>query len=269
MIDFKTVAKTPITDVAAWLGITGLAERHNEQHGVQFCGKCPISNGTNPTSFKLTPGINRFICWCTSCKALPKPGGDAVELVSRVRKISQKDAAAAIAGQFLAGGAGRADDNDRPQQEAVADARKPSSFNPLDYLKTLATEHDELTGLDILPETLVLFQAGYCNKGLNRGRLAVALHDLNGPIRMFIGVALDGAIPRYLAPKGEELPYWFNAHRLETEGEPLRIVSDVLEVMQAVENGCMNVICPLRPVEALSLAALTSLVKMNKLTVEF
>jgi hypothetical protein len=260
-LDFKAIAATPITDVAKMLGFS-LTEK-----GAQLVGQCPISQSGNTTAFKLTPSMNRFICFCAECKKLPKQGGDCIELVRRFRRLdSHRAAAQEIARHF--NGANEADDNPSTKQEAASSPSKPSGFVPLTYLASLDAEHEALSGLDILPETLIQFKAGYSSKGLNRGRLAVAWHDMSGNITMFIGISLTGDLPLYLAPKGMELPYFFGAHALEEEGE-LRILPTVLDVMRAVENGADNVICPLRPVDTLSLACLAAIVKRKKLTLEF
>jgi hypothetical protein len=265
LLDFKTIAATPIADVAKMLGFS-LAEKVNKEGVLQLVGQCPISHSGNGSAFKISPSYNRWICFCAECGKLPKRGGDCIELVRRFRKFdTHLPAAQEIAHHF--NGAGKADDNPSPKQEASPPS-KPSGFDPRTYLASLDAEHTALSELDILPETLIAFKAGYCLKGINRGRLAVAWHDMSGNITMFIGVALDGTIPRYLAPKGQELPYFFNVHALE-EGEELRILPAVLDVMRAVESGATNVICPLRVVDNLSLACLTTLVKTGKLTVEF
>jgi hypothetical protein len=56
-LDFKAIAATPIADVARLLGFS-LTEK-----GDQLVGPCPISQLTNPTAFKITPSMNRLICF--------------------------------------------------------------------------------------------------------------------------------------------------------------------------------------------------------------
>ena len=261
-LDFAKIRDYPITDIASMLGLK------LEEKGDQLVGICPISKANNATAFKITPNKNRFICFCSTCKKLDKPGGDCIELVRRVRGVDVRQAAHEIELYFTKyrDGAGKAAGNDRPQQE-VADARKQAGFDPLTYLQTLDTEHDALKGLDILPETLVAFQAGYSSKGLNRGRLAVAWHDMTGTIKSFIGVSLNGDLPLYLMPKGVLTPYWFGCSRVEAEGE-LRIVPTLLDVLRAFENGCGNCIAPLRPIEPDAITSLYSLMKDKSLILE-
>lgn len=265
-LDFAKLNAYPIAELCAKLGLK-LAEKQNERFGLQLVGGCAITPGTNTTCFKVTPSINRFICHCSACKQLPKPGGDNLELVKRIRGITDARQAAAELSKLI--GAGEADANARPQQEVATD-RKATDFDPLKYLETLDAGHEALSDLDILPETLIAFKAGYSSKGLLRGRLAVPWHDQAHNIICYFGVALDGVLPRYKFPQGAPSPYWFNAHTLEeSEDEPVRILSDVLDVMRAVENGAVNVICPIAPVNELSLAALSVIIKPKKLTVAF
>jgi hypothetical protein len=263
-LDFKEITKTPIMDVAAMLGFK-LTERQTEK-GPQFVGLCPISQLMTPAAFKVTPGINRFHCFCAECRKLDKPGGDCIELVRRFRRLaSHREAAAEIVRHFQ--GAGKAAENASSSSGQEA-SRNSAGFNPLDYLKSLDAQHDALADLDIMPETLIAFQAGYSSKGLNRGKLAVAWHNAEGVPIAFVGVALNGDLPQYLMPKGMPMPYWFGAHRVE-EGEPLRILPHVFDVMRAHENGCENVICPLAPTDGDALNSLRALVLEKKLIVEF
>lgn len=262
-VNFKQIAQTPILDITSKLGVT-LEEKTARPPGKepyqQWVGLCPISGKGSGTPFKVTPSLNRFVCFCPDCKMLPNKGGDIIELVSRVKKIDHRAAA-----QFI-GGAGKPAGNDRPQQE-VADVRKPSSFDPLKYLATLDARHEALNVLEMSPETLVEFQAGYSSKGLNRNRLAVALHDSHGEILAFAGVALNGEVPELLFPAKYDPPEWFNMHRVE-EGQEVRIVPKILDVMHSTENGCSNVIAPLKPIDHKSLTRLLALFLEKSLTLE-
>lgn len=254
-LDFaKLKTETPILDVLAMLGIEHLTNR-----GDTLRGCCPLCKAEDARAFIVTPAKNTWYCF------KEKSGGDIIRLVAKARDLKDREAAEFIDQHF--NGTGKDDDNAPPRQE-VSTGRKPSTFDPLTYLASLSTEHEVLANLDVLPETLVQFKAGFSNKGTNRGRLAVACHDLTGTIEMFIGIALNGELPRYLAPKGQELPYFFNLHNVE-ENEELRILPHVIDVMQAVENGATNVICSLREVGYLSLSALAAFVKSKKLTVVF
>jgi len=260
VVDFAAVkAAVPITDALAFLGVNHLAA-----NGETLRGTCPLCQSTNARGFVVTPAKGTWYCFSE------KKGGDVIRLTALHGRTDDKGAAQKLAAHFLNGsanGAGKAADN-APGAENGTQARNSAAFNPLDYLKTLDAEHEALAGLDILPETLIAFQAGYSSKGLLRGRMAVAWHNAEGTPIAFIGVALKGELPQYLLPKGQPLPFWFNTHRVE-EGEPVRILPGVLDVLQASENGCTNVICPLAPTDADALNSLRALVLEKKVTIEF
>ena len=256
-LDFNKIRDYPITDVATMLGFK-LTEK-----GDQLVGCCPVSQLMNPTAFKITPSKNRFICFCAECKKFPKQGGDCIEMVRRFRRVEHREAAAEIAKYF---GAGKAADNAPPKQE-VSPERKPTGFDPLVYLETLDTTHDELTILGISPQTLRDYKAGYSSKGLNRGRLAVAWCDVTGEIRAFIGVALKGESPEYLLPKGFTLPYFFGVDHVR-EGQ-LWVLPSVFDVLSSAENGETNVICPIAPTTADALTSLRALLLEKNCTLCF
>ncbi len=67
-LDFKAIAALPITDLASKLGF------RLEAKGEQLVGACPISQTGNATCFKITPAMNRFICFCAECKKQPEAG---------------------------------------------------------------------------------------------------------------------------------------------------------------------------------------------------
>ena len=238
------------------LGINHLTER-----GDILRGCCPLCKHEDTRAFIVTPAKGTFYCF--RCKG----GGDVISLVARSRDVKDREAAQWIADQGK-GAARSADNGSATSAEPEATARKSDSFKPLDYLKTLDAEHEALKDLDILPETLIEFKAGYSSKGLNRGRLAIAWCGMDGEIKAFIGVALDGSLPLYLMPKGQPLPYWFGCHRVEADDE-LRILPTILDVLRAWENGVVNVICPIAPTQGDALSSLKALVETKNLIVEF
>jgi hypothetical protein len=257
MADFQSIKQqVTIAQVIEMLGITGLTP-----HGETLRGFCPICKEGNNRAFVVTPARNIFYCFSE------KRGGSVIDLVARFKRIPESQAGQQLAQHFGLNGAGKPADN-APAASEGPQERKAAGFDPLAYLKTLDAGHDALKDLDLQPETLIEFQAGYASKGLNRGRLAVAWHDVTGTVKAFIGVSLGGDVPHYLMPKDVPLPYWFGTHRL-AEGESVRIVSDVLDVMRASEHGCTNVICPLAPTDGDALTCLKALVEEKKLTIEF
>src|SRR5689334_19925850 len=101
------------------LGIDDLKEVTAKVKGVemqQHVGICPISKASNGTAFKATPSINRWACFCTTCKAQEKNHGDVIELVKRVKNIDYRTAAELIQ-DGVVNGAGKGASNPSPKQE--------------------------------------------------------------------------------------------------------------------------------------------------------
>jgi DNA primase len=92
-VDFKALRdRIPIERVITMLGIP------LKKRGAQLRGSCPICSHTSDRCFVVTPALNRF--WCFGeCQR----GGDVIELVARVKQLSQKDAAHLLVKHFAEG----------------------------------------------------------------------------------------------------------------------------------------------------------------------
>ena len=85
-VDFKVLReRVPIDRVLEMLGIT------LKKAGAQTRGPCPVCAHKSDRCFVVTPALNRFWCFGT-CQS----GGDVIELVAQLKKLSHKEAA-----QFL------------------------------------------------------------------------------------------------------------------------------------------------------------------------
>jgi hypothetical protein len=95
------------------------------------------------------------------------------------------------------------------------------------------------------PETIQHFGAGYCAKGLMKGRLAIPIHDAAGELVAYAGLAIeDNTSPRYLfPPKFHPALEVFNLDRLtqvpEPEG-PLYLAPEIEGVLRLVETGHLS-----------------------------
>jgi len=88
-IDFRRLRATSVLSTAQWLGV----KLKNQGHA--WRGKCPICDHPSPRAFVVTPSVNRW--WCHgACK----DGGDALELVVRVKRISYTEAAQMLVDRF-------------------------------------------------------------------------------------------------------------------------------------------------------------------------
>lgn len=104
------------------------------------------------------------------------------------------------------------------------------------------TDWETRDTLSVSSETLAYFGAGYAPKGMMQGRLAVPLHDNEGNLLAYVGVALKPEEPqvRYKFPKDFVPALIFNAHRIEAGVLYVITKGDILSVLQAHENGVTN-----------------------------
>lgn len=199
--------------------------------GEQLRAKCPVCNDPNERGLVCTPSKGLFYCFHE------KKGGDVIKLVSLALKVSEKEAADKIAMHLgLDGGTQVPMTRSEPAKTA---AEKKNRLQPLDYLQT--DWHTRET-LSVSPATLAHFGAGYAPKGMMQGRLAVPLHDNDGTLVAYVGVALRQEEPqvRYKYPKDFVPDLIFNAHRIEAGILYVITKGDILSVLQAYENGVTN-----------------------------
>ncbi len=165
MIDFAELkSRVSIEDVAALLDIP------LKKHGEQLRGCCPIHNGSNDRQFVITPAKGVWYCF-GDCSI----GGDMIDLMAKVRRVSLRTAAAEIHQAF--------------EPSAVKEA-----FQPLDYLQP---EHESVP-LDI--KNARDLGVGYSPKGILRGTIAVPLRLPDGTLLGYLGVpcGTDLRLPKNL-----------------------------------------------------------------------
>ena len=253
-IDFADLkASVSIVDVLRLLNVA------TKPDGDRLRACCPIHKGTDPRGFVVTPSKGLWYCF-GGCK-----GGDMIALVAKVRLCTQKEAA-----QFIAEGTGTSSGNgtvpragnSSPQPQAKEERRR--GFDAEAYAKGLDPAHAALAPLEIAPETLREWKAGYSTSGVNRGRLALPIINKYGVIVGYAGRAVGEETPRLVFPNGlSPAEFIFGAHRVTT-GE-LQLVRDPLDVMRAYENGVENVVAFLtETVSAQQLEILASLMDEQK-----
>jgi hypothetical protein len=156
----------------------------------------------------------------------------------------------------------------KPVREKLPAApQKPSNgLKALDYLQH---DHESVKALGLAPETVQAWGAGFAAKGIMRGRFAVPIHDREGTLLAYVGIAVsDEQSPRLLFPNGFD-PHSaiFGADRVQA-GE-LYLVREPLQVLTAHESGVENVVSFLAPITAQSLEQLAALMDEKKVeTVE-
>lgn len=159
-VDFAELkARVSIEQVVAWLGI------ELKRSGEQLRGKCPVHDGSDPRQFVVTPAKGVWYCF-GDCKE----GGDAIELVAKVKGCSTREAALLMQEAFL--------------RSAPPEQRKLPPQG-LDYLNP---DHALVLALGFAPEAARALGVGYANKGLMRGRVAIPLRMPDGALAGYVGI---------------------------------------------------------------------------------
>ena len=88
-IDFAEI-KGRVTE----LQVTDMLGLQLKKSGATWRGHCPICENKNQRALAVTPGKGWY------CHGDCKSGGDVIELVARVREITQREAAISIGTEF-------------------------------------------------------------------------------------------------------------------------------------------------------------------------
>lgn len=219
--------------------------------GKNLVGACPLCKGKSARQFQVNTLKNAWYCF--GCKA----GGNVLDLVAKQEGVSIRTAALRLDSWFELG---LVEEASRAVVEApVAPAEPPPAASvetppavrevptenpPLTFtLKTLDPHHESLAPLGLRGETIERFGAGYCAKGLLKGRMAIPIHSPTGDLLAYAGLAVEeGASPRYLfPPKFHPALEVMNLHRLaespDDEDEPLYIAPEIECVLRLYEAG--------------------------------
>ena len=245
-VDFKALKER--VSIHQCMQMLGLQFR---QHSNQFRGTCPVHGGGDRT-LVITPGKG-FYCFASS------KGGDQIQLVAHVRECAPREAAEQIDKYF---GGGSAPAKPATPAEPVKPAvTAKTGLQPLTYLEAT---HDSVQALGVSPETAQAWGAGYAGKGIMRGRFAVPIHDREGTLLAYVGIAVsEEQSPRLHFPNGfNPAEVIFGANRIQP-GE-LYLVREPLKVLQAFESGVENVVAFLSPITPQSLEMLASLCDEKK-----
>jgi hypothetical protein len=219
--------------------------------GKNLAGACPFCKGTSARQFQINSLKNAWYCF--GCKA----GGNILDFVAKKEGVSIRTAALRLDSWFELGlveETRRTTEAEEPValaepppaasiEEPPAPKDLPTENPPLTFtLKTLDPHHESLAALGLRPETIGRFGAGYCGKGLLKGRMAIPIHSPTGDLLAYAGLAVEGgAPPRYLFPPkfhaGLEV---FNLHRLmevTEETGPLYLTPEIEGVLRLSEAG--------------------------------
>lgn len=275
LVDFRKVKDS--VSIIQLLDRYGVELRKEGSDSLVGC--CPIHDGSNDRSFRVSIGKNAWKCF-GRCDA----GGNILDFVAAMEDVSVRDAAVTIADWFGIDDAdykrsgrangrqkgestGRSRRGDRPKgrraatsstREGVAEDDSDKSEEtaepefksnpPLPFeLKNLDPEDESVIALGVMPDTLAEFGAGFCKSGMMKGRVAIPIRDGVGVLLGYAGRTTRERDERYKYPdkfhKEWEL---YNLNRgttcLQYEDKGLIIVFDFFDVFHLFEAGIENVI---------------------------
>jgi len=222
----------------------GLTEK-----GQNLVGACPFCTGQSKRQFQVNREKNAWYCF--GCKQ----GGNVLDFVARKERVGIRAAAFKLDGWFALGLAAEEVAAEKPPAAPSAPApipappvaaeSLPTTNPPLTFtLKTLDHHHASLAALGLEAETIEHFGVGYCTKGFLKGRLAIPIHNGEGELVAYAGLAVEeGQPPHYLfPPKFNPALEVFNLERLsalaETEG-PLYLTPEIEGVLKLVDAGAL------------------------------
>ncbi len=216
------------------------------QKGKNLVGSCPFCKGKSPRQFQVNLVKNAWYCF--GCKA----GGNVLDFVAKSESVSVRTAALRLDSWFALG---LGEETPRPAPAAVPaeppqarEEEAPRENPPLTFtLKTLDPHHESLASLGLGAATIERFGAGYCTKGLLKGRLAIPIHNGRGELVAYAGLAVEeGETPRYLFPPNfHPALEVFNLDRLAEfvhEDGPLYLVPEIEGVLRLADMGVAPVI---------------------------
>lgn len=189
-VDFKAIKQN--ISFLTILQYYGLVDRFKRK-GETLVGPCPIHKGDSKTAFHIDLKKGAYKCF-TRCKSMGlRGGGNIIDFVADMERFGLKEdgikKAADLIVKIIGHEAG-------PQQAGAPkpEPHKPEAFEenkPLTFILKLDPKHPYLAGRGLVPETIVEFGLGFCDRGLMKGRVCVPIHDDQGNLVAYAGRAID------------------------------------------------------------------------------
>lgn len=248
-------------DFAEVLEHYGIELRVKNEH--QHQGFCPLpehggSGKRKSPSFSADLEGGRFHCFGCGGKGNIIDFAILMEGWSKDDKSAFRKASVKLRDTFLDGSkkttksARKKAGNKAPKQRLADD--KSILINPVMTfsLKHLQGDHPYLDQRNFDQETTAHFGAGYCSKGMMKGRIAIPIHNLNGELVGYAGRIVDDTLidedtPKYLFP-GERIvqgishqfrksELLYNAHRIVEPVKHLGIVEGFFHTWRLHQAG--------------------------------
>ena len=247
-VDYKEI-KAHIT-IKMVLDRYGLFE-NLKQSGKNYAGCCPIHQGTQPRQFTVNLDKNIFNCF-GDCKS----GGNVLDFVAKMEKVSIHDAGLLLKNWFLTENPGEKPKKQKEKSQpadtynkSIELVREEKKFQkkdvnpPLKFqLKDLDPDHPFFKKRGIQPKTVEYFGLGHCSKGIMKGRIAIPIHNKDGELVAYCGRAVDKT---QIEEKGKyKLPGNFhkseivyNLHRQKNGKNGLILVESYISVWKLYQAG--------------------------------
>lgn len=236
--------------------------------GEQHQGPCPLpSHGDRPNVAPFSAHLGRGIFRCWGCKS----SGNLIEFAALMEGVDPEDGAALrrvsldLQEALLPKGAGGKPKAKEVPKEQPAHRPIPRESPrrglvnaPLDFeLKDLEHEHPALTGGRLELKTVVHFGAGFCSRGMLKGKVAIPLHDPEGRLVGYAGAdtrgkPIDRCAPEYSLPQGRDRKgvrlefdaslLLYNAQRVGKACDELIVVRDFASVWWLHQCGYRNAV---------------------------
>jgi DNA primase len=233
----------------------GYLKRLSEKKPGKLAGACPIHGGKNSTSFQVDTEKNVFNCF-SQCG-----GGNILDLVMKIEKCGIREAGEKIADWFeLRFERKKKNDAAEPTRSgaeaggAAAAQSKPAVDGPrpnprLEHaLRDLNPDHPYLAARGLTIPTIKAFGIGYCTRGLQRGRIAIPIHDDQGVLVAYAGRAVKEDLAeiagKYRMPEGFKKSFvLFDLHRAKEHVERgLIVVEGFFDCFRVHQAGFPNVV---------------------------
>lgn len=233
-LDLKVLKNT--VSIRQVLAANGLTDRFKIR-GDRLFGPCPIHGGDSPSAFVVSLSKNLWHCF-SGCQT----GGDVIELVRRLERLSYAEAAERLAS--LASLQPLPVEKQPPAQSQARQPKEQRPFRPFTRRLCLDPSSVFLRQKRINADTARTFEAGaYYKRGFLQGCIGVRLHDPSGHPIGYAGRRLDcdqaRTYGKWKLPPGlpkRQILYGF--HRLANlSGQPLCLVEGPWGVMRLHQIG--------------------------------
>lgn len=171
--------------------VVGMLQLKLKAGNNQLRGPCPKCLSGGDRALVVTPAKGVFYCFANG------KGGDLIQLVSHIREVPVKEAAA-----FIAERAGLTSTGTSTVNSSVPAKDGGKVFAPLSYLES---EHPAVDAVGFDTEFAKKHGIGYAGKGILRGTVAIPFRDEKGNLLGYIGIT-DAKLPADFTPNVVAFP---------------------------------------------------------------